>query len=74
MTTCKQTKSSKPPVRIGEYHRQLEHLTRLAKQPGWKAYAWARAQELDANSSGLWSGIADDLIAAMKSDADKGSA
>ena len=72
--TCDQEQSSRSPELHGVYMDQLEHLIRLASKPGWKAYAWARAKELDANSSGLWSGIADDLIAAMKSDADKGSA
>ena len=33
---------------------------------GWKEYAWHRAKELDAHASGLWCGIADDLVKQMK--------
>lgn len=49
------------------FETQLKHLTSLAKAPGWKAYAWQRAQQLDADDSGLWRGLADALEAAMKS-------
>ena len=47
------------------YHQQLQHLIRLAKQPGWKLYAWERAKTLHREKSGLFRGIADDLKAAM---------
>ena len=45
------------------YAIQLDHLSLLCAQPGWKAYAWQRAKELDADASGLWRGIAGDLTA-----------
>lgn len=37
----------------------------MAKSPATKAHAWHRAKELDADHSGLFTGIADDLKAAM---------
>jgi hypothetical protein len=50
-----------PFDRQAEYRAQLEHLVALAQIPGWKAYAWERAKVWDADRSGLFSGIADDL-------------
>ena len=44
----------------------LQHLVRMAKIPGAKTYAWNRAKELDKDPSGLFTGIADDLIKEMK--------
>jgi hypothetical protein len=32
---------------------------------GAKKYAWDRAQKLEADSTGIWRGIADDLTKAM---------
>lgn len=61
---CKPTESSPPPEKHGEYALQLAHLITMAKHPGMKAYAWARAKELDA-SGGIFAGIADALKAAM---------
>lgn len=46
-----------------EYQAQLDHLLALAALPGWKHYAWGRAKKLDADQSGLFTGIA----AALKS-------
>lgn len=51
--------------RQAEFQRQLQHLTTMARLPGWKAYAWRRAQDLDAEASGLFAGMADALKAAM---------
>lgn len=47
------------------YKTRLETLIELSKEPGWKAYAWNRAKQLDAESSGLFKGIAKDLEACM---------
>ena len=63
--TCPEIESLKKHLLHGVYDQQLQHLIRLAKQPGWKAYAWHRAKALDAEESGLFRGIADDLKAAM---------
>ena len=48
------------------YKRSLEWLIVMAKQPAWKAQAWHRAQELDSEPSGLFKGIAADLVREMK--------
>lgn len=60
-----QSELSTPPEMHGAYTRQLDWLIELAQHPGWKAYAWARAKELDADQSGLFEGIAQDLKNAM---------
>lgn len=59
--TCKPTESSAPPVMPGTYAQELQRLIRLANQPGWKAWAWKHAQDLDVNETGLWRGISTDL-------------
>lgn len=43
------------------YQSTLAHLVWMAQQDGAKAHAWHRAQVLDADESGLWTGIADEL-------------
>ena len=43
------------------YAKTLAHLLWMAQQDGAKAHAWHRAQALDADESGLWIGIADEL-------------
>jgi hypothetical protein len=40
------------------FNRHLQHLAELARKPGFKAHAWARAKALDADTSGLFSGMA----------------
>jgi hypothetical protein len=49
-----------------EYRATLDHLIAMARDQGWKVYAWGRAKELEADKSGLFSGIAADLTAAVK--------
>jgi hypothetical protein len=51
---------------IDEYKKQLEQLVKLSQHEGWKAYAWNRAKELDAHPSGVYSGLAADLVERMK--------
>jgi hypothetical protein len=48
------------------YQNTLNHLVLLCSQKGSKEYGWARTKELDAHPSGLWRGIADDLVKHMK--------
>ena len=55
------TQTKAPP---DAYQRQLQHLIKLAKQQGWKAYAWHQAKELDKQP--LFAGIAADLTTAMR--------
>ena len=62
---CPEIESEPKHPRHREYSLQLQHLIRLAKQPGWKLYAWERAKTLHREESGLFRGIADDLKAAM---------
>ena len=47
------------------YETQLAHLTKLAKTPGFKQYAWHRALQLEADDTGLWRGIAEALRLVM---------
>ena len=49
-----------------EYGNYLSHLIRMASTRGWKDHAWHRAKELDAHPSGMWRGIANDLVKHMK--------
>jgi len=39
------------------FEQQVEHLTKMALQKGWIAYAKQRAQELENDPSGLWVGL-----------------
>ena len=39
------------------FEQQVEHLTKMALQKGWIAYAKQRAQELEEDQSGLWVGL-----------------
>jgi hypothetical protein len=48
------------------YENNLNHLILMALTKGWKDHAWHRAKELDAHPSGLWRGIANDLVKHMK--------
>lgn len=48
------------------YEQQLNNLIELSKNEGFKAQAWYRAKELDKDDSGLFTGIAKDLEAAMR--------
>lgn len=50
-----------------EFNKQLQLLIGLAKTPGWKAYAWHRAKELERCETGMWDGIAEALTQAMAS-------
>ena len=62
-------KSQKPfgsLATLSEYEQMLSHLVKMASMKGWKDYAWHRAKELDAHASGLWRGIANDLVKQMK--------
>ncbi len=63
--TCTDAGSSPSLDLSGAYQRQLDHLIAMAKVEGFKAYAWKRAQALDEDQSGLFTGIADALKAAM---------
>ena len=48
-----------------EYQKTLHHLIWMASMQGAKKYAWDRAQKLEADPTGIWHGIANDLTKAM---------
>jgi len=48
------------------YALHLAHLIRMASIPGFKEHAWHRAKQLDADSTGQWTGIAQALTAEMQ--------
>lgn len=53
------------------FEEMLDHLVELAKTPGWKAYAWHRAKQLDSDKTGAWAGMAEALTKAMVGVAEK---
>lgn len=54
------------------YKKHLDWLITMARQPGFKAHAWHRAQQLDADKSGIWTGIAKELIKEINGQAKDG--
>jgi hypothetical protein len=52
-------KDNSPPCTL--FQHQLNHLAKLASNPGFKAHAWHRAKELDACKSNLWVGMTEAL-------------
>lgn len=49
----------------GHQARILAHYLRLARNPLWKAYAWARVQELALECPELYRALPQELTAAM---------
>jgi len=39
------------------FEQQVEHLTKMALQKGWIAYAKQRAKELEEDQSGIFKGL-----------------
>lgn len=60
-----QNQSNKPLDGQAIYRKSLAHLIWMAGLKGAKQYAWQRAKQLDADPSGMYRGIADDLTKAM---------
>ena len=58
--------SSPPPQFAGDYQSQRAHLLWMASMPGAREHASYRAKELDADSSGMWTGIYADVKAELK--------
>ncbi len=54
--------------RQAEYQATLDHLIAMARDQGWKVYAWGRVKDLEADESGLFFGIVADLTAAMRTE------
>ena len=57
-----------------EFQINLEHLVKLATSPGWKAYSWHRAQELERESPAMLRGLAQALKSRMTQAQDAGPA
>lgn len=51
---------------LNPYSQHLAWLLTMARNPGFKAHAWHRAKELEADPSGLWLGITQALTQGMK--------
>jgi hypothetical protein len=43
------------------FEQQVEHLTKMALQKGWIAYAKQRAQELEEDQSGIFKGLVESV-------------
>ena len=54
------------------FQKHLDWLITMSKHPAWKAYAWKRAQDMDADLSGLFTGIKDALVKAMREQSNEG--
>ena len=39
------------------FTRMVSHIARLSKTPGWGAYARQWAKDLEADRSGVWTGL-----------------
>lgn len=50
------------------YQKNLRWLVYLAKQRGWKDYAWNEAKKMDSDPSELFKGIKDDLVKEMNNE------
>ena len=48
------------------YENQLANLIQMASNPGTKEYAWRRSLELERCETGMWKGIAQELVKRMK--------
>jgi hypothetical protein len=47
------------------YAEALDNLIMLASTPGWKDYAWGKAKDLEADPTGIYRGIKDELVKIM---------
>lgn len=66
------SKSPKPCgslVTSEAYEEAMKHLMWLASMRATKEHAWYRAKKLDKDTSGLYKGIAQDLVNRMKQNA-----
>ena len=49
-----------------DYDNQLAHLIKMASNPAAKEHSWFRAKELERCETGMWKGIAQELVNHMK--------
>jgi hypothetical protein len=60
--------STKPCSFAETYEKWMSFCLRLAKDPAWKAQIWWNVQELDKDTSGLFTGFKDDFLRRIKND------
>ena len=53
-------------IALETYLSTLAHLVKMASTNGWKAHAWYRAKELEADPIGIFKGISQELTQIMK--------
>ena len=53
------------------FARMVAHIARLSKTPGWGAYARQWAKDLEADKSGVWTGLVEAVRESLKSSADQ---
>ena len=61
-----QKHSGRQGIVLDTYLSTLQHLVKLASTNGWKAHAWHRAKELEADPIGIFKGISQELTQIMK--------
>lgn len=59
----KKPSSAQPAESMQPFQRQLQHLLELAQQPAWRAHVCWRVLELEADASGLWTGLKEAVLA-----------
>lgn len=52
------------------FTRMVAHIARLSKTPGWNAYARQWAKDLEADRSGVWTGLVEAVREQLKSSAE----
>jgi hypothetical protein len=52
------------------FTRMVSHIARLSKTPGWGAYARQWAKDLEADRSGVWTGLVEAVREQLKSSAE----
>ena len=53
------------------FPRMVAHIARLSKTPGWGAYARQWAKDLEADRSGVWTGLVEAVRESLKSSSDQ---
>jgi hypothetical protein len=53
------------------FARMVAHIAQLSKTPGWGAYARQWAKDLEADRSGVWTGLVEAVRASLKSSSDQ---
>ena len=54
--------SPRPSSFVETYERWMSHCLRLAKDPAWREQIWWNVKQLDADTSGLFTGFKEDFL------------